>query len=159
MSEARKPERNKRQGRQYRHFHHPEKPIGLHKGRGLPVHMLLRKGRIAVSNLPLITDTEFKLMQEPSGEYTWAWGNVRKENRRTILELKRPGHDQKTIGETLGLSKGYVSNAWRRQPRTGYWAEMGPITQKGYAMLYGPKMRLKIRKLGRKLGISENRKL
>ena len=65
------------------------------------------KARVSLAGLPLIADTEFKLMQEEDGgAYVWAWGNLKRENRKAVLEMRDKGAEQKTISETLGLSKG-----------------------------------------------------
>ena len=93
------------------------------------------KARVPTKDLQLISDTEFKLIEDESGRYVWVWGNVRKENRKAVLELINDGMDQKTICETLDLSKGYVSKVRSKAIKDGYLSSKGELTQSGFNLL------------------------
>ena len=95
------------------------------------------KSRIPTANLPLITDTEFRLTQDESGLSVWTWGNVKKENRRAVLELISENMDQKAICETLDLSKGYVSKLRAKAIKDGYLSSKGELTQSGFTLIMG----------------------
>lgn len=69
------------------------------------------KHRLPQSDLSLIADTEFKLVQE-GNHYTWSWGNVAKKSKKECLRLLVSGTEQKTIASILGVGKGTVSK-WK----------------------------------------------
>lgn len=96
------------------------------------------KARVSTKDLKLVADTEFKLGQEESSKYSWTYKNVRKENKRAVLELIAEGMDQKTIGELLNLSKGYVSKIKKSLISDGFVSKKGAITQSGFHALHGP---------------------
>ena len=94
------------------------------------------KARVSLAGLPLIAETEFKLTQEPNGAYVWVWGNLKRENRKAVLEMREKGAEQKTITETLGLSKGYVSKILKKASDDGWLDAQGRLTQTGFNALY-----------------------
>lgn len=93
------------------------------------------KQRIPTKDLSLIADTEFKLITDESGQYVWTWKNIRKENTRAVLELLNDGMDTKTICETLGITKGRVSQIRKKAVKDGYLTPKGSLTQTGYLFL------------------------
>jgi len=95
------------------------------------------KARVTNKNLQKIRDTEFRLIEDESGQYIWTWGDVKKKKRRAVLELINDGIDQKTICETLNLSKGYVSKIKKKLLSDGHISTKGEITQAGFQMLHG----------------------
>jgi hypothetical protein len=90
------------------------------------------KARVGMAGLPLIADAEFKLMQDDRGAYTWTWGNIKREARKAVLEMKDNGADQKSICETLNLSKGYVSKILKKAASDGWLDGQGRLTQTGF---------------------------
>ena len=78
---------------------------------------------------------EFKLIEDETGKHVWTWGNVKKENRKAVLELIGEGTDQKTICESLDLSKGYVSKIRSKAVKDGHLSSKGELTQSGYALV------------------------
>lgn len=95
------------------------------------------KARVPNKDLQKIGDTEFKLIEDESGQYIWTWGDVKKENRRAVLELINDGIESKTICETLNLSKGYVSKIRTKLLSDGHITEKGKLTQAGFQVLNG----------------------
>jgi len=93
------------------------------------------KARVSHRDLQSISDIEFKLLQDESDRYIWTWGNVKMENRRALLALIDQGMDQKTICETLELSKGYVSKIKGKATKDGYIFN-GGLSQKGRDLVY-----------------------
>ena len=93
------------------------------------------KARVATKDLSLISDIEFKLIEDESGQYVWAWKNIRKENTQSVLELFNDGMDTKAICETLGITKGRVSQIRKKAVRDGYLTPKGSLTQQGYLFL------------------------
>ena len=96
------------------------------------------KARVGTSDLNKIGDTEFKLIQNETGEHTWTYGNVRAENKRLVVEMLGQGIEQKTIAETLELSKGYVSKVRKQALEEGLITKKGDLSQDGFAFVYGP---------------------
>jgi len=94
------------------------------------------KARVSQKDLQAIGDYEFKLQEDDSGFYVWTWGSARKENRRAVLELLDQGMDQKTIVETLGLSKGTVSKIRTQALKEELITPKGKLTQSGFAVVY-----------------------
>jgi hypothetical protein len=94
------------------------------------------KSRVALEDLPLIADMEFRLTQNETGQLTWEWGSVKKENRRAVLELIGQDMDQKTICDILSLSKGYVSKIRKKAIKDGYLTQNGELTQPGYKLVH-----------------------
>ena len=95
------------------------------------------KARVGLAGLSLIADTEFKLIQEEDGVYTWTWGNLKRENRKAVLEMRDSGAEQKTICETLNLSKGYVSKVLKKAIEDGLLDGSGKLSQKGFKVIHG----------------------
>lgn len=90
------------------------------------------KARVKTSDLNLIGDTEFKLLHDETEGYVWTWGNVRKERKRQVLKMMDDGFDQNTIAETLGISKGRVSQLKKELIKEGFWTSKGKLTQDGF---------------------------
>jgi hypothetical protein len=97
------------------------------------------KGRISTGDLNLISDTEFKLIQDDkSGAYTWTFGNVRKETSRAVLEMISEGvTDTKAICEALGITKGRVSQVKKQAINDGYLSTRGELSQSGTVFVHG----------------------
>ncbi|MBW2090669.1 MAG: AAA family ATPase [Deltaproteobacteria bacterium] len=89
------------------------------------------KARIANAKLPLIADTEFQL-QDENGQYVWTCTNVKKARRVEILRMLDEGLDQKTIAETLGVAKSYVSKVRKKAIKDGLLGENNRLTQTGF---------------------------
>ena len=65
----------------------------------------------------------------------WNYQNMRKENTRAVLELINKAMDTKTICETLGITKGRVSQIRKKAIKDGYLTPKGSLTQQGYLFL------------------------
>jgi len=89
------------------------------------------KARIEQNLLPLIADTEFRLIQD-EGKYTWEFGNVKQEQKIECLRLLSAKTEQKTIASELGITKGTVSKWKKGLIVKGYLEEDGiTLTDKG----------------------------
>ena len=95
------------------------------------------KARIPTKDLELIADNEFKLIQDESNHYVWIWGNVKKENKRAVLELINDGMDTKAICDSLEITKGYVSQIRKKAITDGHLSSKGELTQTGFNLIYG----------------------
>jgi hypothetical protein len=90
------------------------------------------KARVSQSGLPLIAETEFSIQQDQTGEYIWAWRNVKKERKKEILKMLDEGMEYDGIKEALGLSsKGFITKVKKEAILAGYMAANGKLTQTG----------------------------
>jgi len=94
------------------------------------------KARVPSKDLPLIADCELKLMED-EGQYTFTWGNIKREIRRECLRLLADGIDQTSIVSLLGVSKGYVSKMKKAFIKDGLLSNSGKITPAGELVLAG----------------------
>lgn len=94
------------------------------------------KSRLSPDDLPLITDTEFRLEQDEHG-LRWSFDKVKVENRRAVLQLIDQGLDQKSIHEVLNLSKGYVSKIVKGARAEGFISTANELTPAGHMEAFG----------------------
>jgi hypothetical protein len=94
------------------------------------------KARVATRDLSLISDIEFKLIEEEPGQLAWEWGNVKKERKKEILRMLDQGLDYEAIRTSLDISKGYISRIRKDAIEQGLMSKNGKLTQSGtlYAM-------------------------
>ena len=95
-----------------------------------------QKARVATKDLILISDTQFQLTQDETGQLTWTWGNVRRETKMEVLRMFDEGMNNQTVVDTLGLSKGYVSKIKKSAINEGLLSMTGKLTQTGFDQLY-----------------------
>lgn len=99
---------------------------------GCRFFMHFSKARVPIEHLPLLTDHEFKLIQDEHGQLVWTWGNIKKEIRKDVITLLDDGMDQKTISETLDITKGYVSQIKNKAVKDGLLSKKGKLTPSGF---------------------------
>lgn len=90
------------------------------------------KARVRTGDLSLITDTEFRLVQDENGQCIWSFGGVKKERRREVLQMLDEGYKQSEIVENLGISKGHVSKIKTKAIKDGYLTNENKLTQTGF---------------------------
>lgn len=95
------------------------------------------KARVQTSYLNEIADTEFKLIQDDSGQYIWTCKGVKAERTRSVLQMIDEGYDQKGIAESLGISKGYVSQIKKKAINDGLLSQKGKLTPSGFIYVAG----------------------
>jgi hypothetical protein len=91
------------------------------------------KARVSLAALPLIGETEFKLNQNESGEYSWTWQNVKRERKKEILRMLDEGMEYDAIIKALGITKGYISRIRKDAFGQGFITSNGKITDTGRA--------------------------
>ncbi len=89
------------------------------------------KARVSQDALSLIGDTEFKLIQNESGNYVFEYKNVRKAVKKDVIRMLGEGMKPTTIVETLGVSKSYVSRIRKEGTQTGYFCKDGKLSAAG----------------------------
>jgi 5S rRNA maturation endonuclease (ribonuclease M5) len=94
------------------------------------------KARVPTSDLNLIADTEFKLIEDETGKYTWTHNNVKAERKIEVLKMLDEGFDQNTIAEALGITKGRVSQIKKKAAKDGWITAKGNLTQNGFLNIY-----------------------
>ena len=95
------------------------------------------KQRIPTKDLQLISDTEFKLIQDEGQRHVWSWQNVRKETKNEILSLLDEGLSQTDIKDTLGIHKGTVSKIRKQAIKDDLLTPKNKLTQQGFIAVNG----------------------
>lgn len=89
------------------------------------------KARVSLAALPLIGETEFKLIEQQEGEYSWSWANVRRERKREILKMLDEGMEYEAIKATLDVAKSYITKVKQEAIKQGFMNENGRLTELG----------------------------
>ena len=89
------------------------------------------KARTRTRDLALITDTEFKLIEDESSHHIWTFKNVKGETRKEILKLLNEGTPQKDIPDILKIDKAHVSRTRKRAIQDGLLTEKNSLTEAG----------------------------
>lgn len=95
------------------------------------------KHRINTRDLPLIADTEFRIVQGANDLIAYEWGDVRRQKKEEILKLLDNGYGQKEITEMLQVDKGYVSRIKAQAMKDGILSKECKLTQQGFGAVYG----------------------
>lgn len=93
------------------------------------------KARVSLAALPLIGETEFKLIERTEGEYSWTWANVKKERKKEILRMLDEGMDYEAIMKGIGISKGYISKVRKDAVSQGFITSDAKLTDSGRVYL------------------------
>ncbi|UCE55764.1 MAG: AAA family ATPase [Desulfobacterales bacterium] len=91
-----------------------------------------KKQRVSTKYLHLISNIEFKLIEDESKYHIWTYRNVKAETKREVLKLLDEGLEQKFIAETLGVSKGRVSQIVKQAKKDGHISAKGRLTQSAF---------------------------
>jgi DNA-binding CsgD family transcriptional regulator len=67
------------------------------------------KSRLSFNELHLIQDTKFQLVPDDHGRLSWAWGSIRQETRREVINMIGQGMTYDEIAGALQISKGRIS--------------------------------------------------
>ena len=95
------------------------------------------KARVPTSNLNLIGDTEFKLIQDEAENHIWTWGSVKKRTRNEVLILLDEGMTQAEVCKTLSTDKGLISRIRKQAIREGILTSKNKLTQSGFLEING----------------------
>lgn len=90
------------------------------------------KARVGSSDLQLIQDMEFKLIQQENGPHAWTWGGVKQEMRKQVLILLDEGMSQSEVARHLSIDKGYVSRIRKAAIKDGHLTEKNKLSQSGF---------------------------
>lgn len=95
------------------------------------------KSRIPQKHLKLIADTEFKLIENENGQYTWAYSNAQTESRKQALRLLSEGETSRDIAARLEISKTTIAR-WKKEAiNKGLMIENGTLTPDGMTYVFG----------------------
>jgi len=89
------------------------------------------KARVSTKYLPLISDIEFRLIED-QGRLKWNYTNPESETKREVLRMLDEGSNQKKIADTLSKSKGYISKIRKILITDGYLTEGNKLIGKGH---------------------------
>ena len=95
------------------------------------------KSRVSTKDLPLISDIELKLTEDEHGQGVWTYKNVRREAKIEVLRMIDEERSNKAIMETLGISKGRVSQIRKEAVNESLLDKNGKLTQTGFKVVYG----------------------
>lgn len=88
------------------------------------------KARVSQRNLHLISDVEFKLIENPEGS-TWQWTNPKREKKREVLRMLHEGLEYEAICSALEISKGYISRIKKKAISEGLLTSSGKLSIDG----------------------------
>jgi DNA primase catalytic core len=86
-----------------------ERPANYSPQDGARFVVKFKKSRIPHSDLHLIGENEFKMETTSEGEYIWIVSNPKKQVQLEVVRMLEEGLAPKYIVETLGITKGRVS--------------------------------------------------
>jgi hypothetical protein len=95
------------------------------------------KARVQTNRLNMIGDTEFKLIQNESGQHVWIFSSVRKETKNEVLRLLDEGLSQTEVKNTLNIHKGTVSKIRKQAIKDGLLTPNNKLTQPGFMAVNG----------------------
>ena len=96
------------------------------------------KARISTKDLKLISDNEFKLTQDQSGQYVWTWENAaKKKNKKEILRMLDEGKDYNFITRKLGISKSLITKVKKQAIKAELMTPDGKLTGMGRVYVFG----------------------
>lgn len=98
--------------------------------------MHFTKARVRTKDLGLITDNQFQLREDETGQLIWTWGGVKQENKKQILKMLDERATQGEICDLLGLSKGYVSKIKTKAIKDGLLTKTGKLSQSGFEVIH-----------------------
>jgi putative DNA primase/helicase len=93
------------------------------------------KARVRTAELSKIADSEFKLIQDRSGQSVWTYGNVQAETKNQILRLLDEGLSQTEIHTSLNVNKGYISRVRKQGIKDGLITVQNKLTQSGFQVV------------------------
>lgn len=93
------------------------------------------KQRLPQKLLSLIIDTDFRLIEDENGRYTWAYSNVKTEVKKDVLRLLADGYSMGDIAVRLRIGKTTVARHKKDAIKDGLIIENGLLTPDGKAYL------------------------
>ena len=94
--------------------------------------MHFAKARVRTQDLGLITDTQFQLRQDESGQLIWTWGSIKKETKNEVIKMLDEEIKPIEIAQVLGVTKGRVSQIRNQAIKDGILSTKGKLTQSGF---------------------------
>jgi len=112
-----------------------KEPIDYTPEDGCKFVMRFAKNRIRTQDLGLITDTQFQLRQDESGQLIWTWGGVKSENKKEILRLTDEGMKGNDIASAIGMTRQYVSKVQIQAKKDGLLSSNGKLSPTGFNLI------------------------
>jgi len=95
------------------------------------------KNRVRTRDLPLITDSQFHLVHNESGQLTWTTGGIKAEAKKEILRLTDEGIKASEIVASTGRTRQYISKIQIQAKKDGYLTAKGELSQSGFSFVNG----------------------
>jgi hypothetical protein len=93
------------------------------------------KARVENRFLPLVSDVEMRLTQDPGGRYVWTFQNVKAARKREVVRLLDEGLKSAAIAAAVGYSPGQVSKIKTWAVQQGLFSKAGNLTPSGFEWL------------------------
>jgi hypothetical protein len=90
------------------------------------------KARVRTQDLGLITDTQFQLREDGTGQLKWAFGSIKAESKKEILKLTDEGVKGSDIASLVGVSRAYVSKIQKEAREDGMLNNKGKLSPSGF---------------------------
>ena len=100
--------------------------------------MHFAKARVKTQDLLSITDTQFQLREDESGQLIWTCGNIKTETKKEVLRLTDEGAKGSEIASIVGVTKQYVSKIQIQAKKDSLLTEKGKLSQAGFLFINDP---------------------
>ena len=94
--------------------------------------MHFAKARVKTQDLLSITDTQFQLREDETGQLIWTWGSIKIESKKEILRLVDEGAKGSDIASLVGVSRPYVSKIQKEARKDGLLNTKGKLSPSGF---------------------------
>jgi hypothetical protein len=108
-----------------------EQPKNYNHENGCNFVVKFKKARIAQSDLHLIGDSEFSLIETPGGKYEWTFASVKESSRVAVLTYLDQGLSYDEITDLVGLTKGRISQIKHAAFKEELISKDGKLTAEG----------------------------
>ena len=112
-----------------------QKPVDYFPEDGARFVAHFSKHRIRTRDLPLIADTEFKIMDCGEDGIACVWKDAKKQKKLEIIRLSDEGVSVGHIAKIVGVAKSYVTKVRQEAIKDVILSESGKLTQLGYSKL------------------------
>jgi hypothetical protein len=109
-----------------------KQPPGYLSNHGCRFIASFTKARIPTASLPLIADTEMRLIQVVGDCHEWAFKNAMKSTKAEVLKAFDAGVPQKDIALSLRISSSRVSQIKAEAIKEGFLSTKCKLTQHGF---------------------------
>jgi len=114
-----------------------KRPFDYAPEEGCKFIMHFAKARVKTQDLGLVTDTQFQLTEDETGQLIWTWGGIKSQNKREILRLTDEGMKSTDVASSIGVTRQYVSKVLIQAEKDNYLSKKGKLTPSGFDLIHG----------------------